>query len=329
MKLDIICDVLLGDTGKGRVCAALINRNKYDFCARGQGGQNAGHQILIGDTKVTTNIVPSGALFGVPSIIGSECYINEKSFFDELDRLSKVRPDIAKLVKISHAAHIVTDQHIAEEAGETKIGSTRRGIGPCARDKFARTGKRAETSILLKDYVVDTYQEFYVKNPNANILFEGAQGFYLDISHGDYPYVTSSYCSVGGILNNGFNHKQVNKVYGVIKGYTTYVGSKVFQDYSDPNLEKLAVLGNEYGSVTGRKRQVNYLDLNMTSKALQINGVDHLFVNKMDILREANIWKVIKDGKVIDLENEDRFIQNLNNSFKGVQIELSYSANHK
>lgn len=326
MKLDILIDCSYGDTGKGKVCGILVNKNNYDFCARGQGGQNAGHQVWVNDTtKVTTNIVPSGALFGTKSFIGSECYINERAFLEELDRLSKVRPDVSKLIKISHEAHIVTDEHLKEEEGEARIGSTRRGIGPCARDKYSRIGKRVEDSAILRDYAVDLYDELYIKNPNANVLFEGAQGFYLDISHGDYPYVTSSHCSVGGILNNGFNHTQVRNVFGVIKGYTTYVGSKSFQDPGDKMLDKIIDVGMEFGSVTGRRRQANYLNINELQKAIHINGVNYLYVNKMDILREVKCWKVIRDNVIVDLGSESNFKSYIEKLFPSVVTEYSYS----
>lgn len=328
MILDYICDIDLGDTGKGRVCAALINKNSYDFCMRAQGGPNAGHQILIGEEKVTTNIVPSGALFGVKSIIGSECYLNERLFFAEMERLSKVRPDISNLIKISNKTHIITEDHIKEEASESKVGSTRRGIGPCARDKYSRSGIRAESVPTLREFVIDTYDELNVKNPDAKILVEGAQGFYLDISHGDYPYVTSSHCSIGGVLNNGFNHRQIRDVYGVIKGYTTYVGNKQFQDLSDPVLAKLAETGHEKGSVTGRTRQVNYLDLNKIIRAIDINGVNKLIVNKMDIMEKVGAWKMWIDGALVDLKDQASFKQMLQSRISNIQITYSYSASH-
>lgn len=73
---------------------------------------------------------------------------------------------------------------------------------------------------------MDMYEEFYNSNMQPVILAEGAQSFNLDIDWGDYPYVTSSHCGIGGLLNNGFSHKHVRNVYGVVKAYDTYVGAK-------------------------------------------------------------------------------------------------------
>jgi len=272
--------------------------------------------------------VPSGAVFGVQSFIGSECYINPKLFFAELEELAKVQPNIASLVKIARNAHVVSDAHIAEEANETKIGSTKRGVGPCARDKYSRVGVRAEDVAEFKPFVVDTYEEFYVKNPSANILFEGAQSYWLDISHGDYPFVTSSHCGIGAFLNNGFNHKQVEKVIGVVKAYNTYVGAKAFQDRSDPMLDMICEVGHEFGSTTGRRRQVGYIDLDKIAQAADINGADEIVVNKTDVLQKVGCWKAIQYGEVRDFETEEKFkygVRSTLSDYGRREVRFSYS----
>jgi len=152
------------------------------------------------------------------------------------------------------------------------------------------------------------YDEFFNSNDNVVALFEGAQGFGLDIDWGDYPYVTSSTCTVGGAITNGIPPKSIRNVYGVAKAYQTYVGAKKFQPDGEI-FNKIREVGNEYGATTGRPRQVDYLDLDQLVKAARINGVTDLIINKTDILQEVNCWKLYKDGNLLDFQQEDRFIE--------------------
>ena len=122
------------------------------------------------------------------------------------------------------------------------------------------------------------------------ILFEGAQGFGLDIDWGDYPYVTSSHCTVAGALLNGVPHTCVRDVWGVAKVYETYVGSKLFEG-PDPIFAKIREVGEEFGATTGRARQVNWLDFDSLKMAININGVNRLVFNKTDVLEEVNAWR--------------------------------------
>ena len=125
-------------------------------------------------------------------------------------------------------------------------------------------------------------------------MFEGAQGFELDIDWGDYPYVTSSHCTVGSAVLNGVPPQRIRKVYGVCKAYNTYVGAKEFET---PNkiFEKIREVGNEYGSTTGRPRQIGWTNLNDIIKASNINGVTHMVVNKLDVLEKVGTFKYIYD----------------------------------
>ena len=116
------------------------------------------------------------------------------------------------------------------------------------------------------------YDELYVQNTDAKILFEGAQGFGLDIDWGDYPYVTSSNCISAAACMNGVSPRKIRNVWGVAKGYETYVGAKDFQPSGDI-YSMIQEVGEEYGATTGRKRQVNWMNLNFLKKAININGV--------------------------------------------------------
>jgi adenylosuccinate synthase len=151
-------------------------------------------------------------------------------------------------------------------------------------------------------------------------LAEGAQGYWLDIDFGDYPYVTSSNTGVGAVLNNGFNYKQVRNVIGVIKCYSTYVGAKGYQKY-DERFEQLREIGQEYGATTGRPRQIDWLNIEEVITACQMNGVTKLIINKMDVLRQVDCaWNYYENNMLISCANEDTFISNI---LKEVKIYLS------
>jgi len=138
-------------------------------------------------------------------------------------------------------------------------------------------------------------------------LAEGAQGYWLDVDFGDYPYVTSSNTGVGAVLNNGFNYKQVRNVVGVIKCYSTYVGAKGYQK-DDARFQQLREIGQEYGATTGRPRQIDWLDLDEVITACQMNGIDRLIVNKMDVLNKVqNGWNWYQDGKLYSVDDEGTF----------------------
>ena len=134
----------------------------------------------------------------------------------------------------------------------------------------------------LAPYLIDMHN--LIHSSPKKFLAEGAQGYWLDVDFGDYPYVTSSNTGVGAVLNNGFNYKQVRNVVGVIKCYSTYVGAKGYQK-DDNRFEQLREIGQEYGATTGRPRQIDWLNLDEVNEACKMNGVDFLIVNKMDVLR--------------------------------------------
>jgi len=180
--------------------------------------------------------------------------------------------------------------------------------------------------------LIDCYEECRTAN---RILFEGAQGFGLDIDFGDYPYVTSSTCTIGGIVSCGINFSQIDNVYGVAKPYETYVGSKEFQPKDNEDMKQLQIIGEEYGATTGRKRQCNWLNLDNLEKSINCNGCTHVIFNKCDIIKQINNFKVkVANEKVKEIEFEDsedmlKEIKNyiLNNCPTIKKVLMSYSAN--
>ncbi len=294
-KLDIIVDLQYGDSGKGKVAHFLCKKNKYTHVIRYNGGANAGHTIFHKGVKFATHQIPAGVFFGVKSIIGPGCVVDVAVLMKEAAELQKHGIRVKGNLFVAKNAHVVTAAHKKEDGVDKKIGTTKRGIGPAYRDKFARTGIRAEDVKALKPYLIDMYEEFKGGLKKAHVLCEGAQGFGLDIDWGDYPFVTSSHCLSGGALLNGFAPKTVRDVWGIAKVYETYVGQKKFEP-KDPIFPKIREVGEEYGVTTGRARQCNWLDIELLERAVRLNGVTHLVLSKMDVLDTVKVWKV-REGK--------------------------------
>ena len=311
MISDIVVDLQYGDCGKGKVTHHLCRTGEYTHVIRYNGGCNAGHTIFHKGKKFITHHIPAGVFFGIRSIIGPGCVVNVEQFFKEIEELKAGGIDTDDLVFIAKNAHIITQNHIEEETRETKIGTTKRGNGPAYRDKFARIGVRAEDVPELRPYLVDLYEELHERYTNPIILFEGAQGFGLDIDWGSYPYVTSSNCISAAALMNGVPPQAVRNIYGVAKSYETYVGSKKFQPAGEV-FNKIQEEGQEYGATTGRVRQVNWMNLNFLQKAININGATHVVFNKMDVLENVGQFAVNENGtlkRFIDSNHMEEYIK--------------------
>ena len=325
MKIDVVIGLQYGDEGKGKVCHSLLKDGLYTHAIRFNGGGNAGHTIYHNGKKLITHLIPSGVFFGVKSIIGPGCVVDTHNFFKELKYLEENGIKTEGLVFIAKNAHLVQEIHIDEDGHDTSIGTTKTGNGPCYRDKYARKGLRAEEYNKLEPYLIDMYEEFYQQdNSNFKILAEGAQAFGLDIDWGDYPYVTSSHCGVGSVLNNGFNHKHINKVYGIIKAYETYVGAKKFQP-EEEIFEKIQQEGQEFGATTGRKRQCNWIDWDLILKASRMNGVHRIVMNKVDILNKVQAWKVKHNGKTLEFNSESEFVLWVKKELSKEDVRVSFS----
>lgn len=119
-----------------------------------------------------------------------------------------------------------------------------------------------------------------------NIMFEGAQGALLDIDHGTYPYVTSSTTTSGGAASgSGVGPADLGHIVGIVKAYTTRVGSGPFPtELDDADGDHMGTRGHEFGATTGRKRRCGWLDLVSLRHSLKINSVSGLCITKLDVL---------------------------------------------
>ena len=160
----------------------------------------------------------------------------------------------------------------------------------------------------IKPMVADVSRTLYDLNQaDVPLLFEGAQGTLLDIDHGTYPFVTSSNCVAGAAAPGaGVAPQMLNYVLGIVKGYTTRVGSGPFPTEQDNEIGAfLAKRGNEFGSVTGRPRRCGWFDAAALKRSIQINGVSGLCVTKLDVMDGLEEIKLcvgyILDGKQVDI----------------------------
>ena len=327
-NVDICCGLAWGDEAKGKIVSQLSKTKQYDFVCRWAGGNNAGHTIYVDGKKYKTHLIPSGIFFGIKSIIGPDCVVNINSFFEELKYLEDNGFDTT-LVQISPKAHIVTTSHIKEdiEKNKNKLGTTSRGIGPCYRDKFNRIGKRVENfADNFGGYIWD--EVLY-----GNILCEGAQGVWLDINHGNYPYVTSSNPLPYAACSLGFPPQKIRNIYGAIKIYDTRAGKDPdFPNtlFEDENLNKIGELGEEYGVTTGRKRNVNWLNVDKLIQSINITGCTNLIISKIDILKDLGVFKMYYRNELLVFETIEKMMSQLEKILENeceLLLEIRFSDN--
>ncbi len=178
-------------------------------------------------------------------------------------------------------------------------------------EKKIRTNIKEKNEILLKihqqagldvDEIVKEYLEFdtaidkYIKDvptflnqsldEGKSILLEGAQGTFLDIDHGTYPFVTSSSPTSGGACTgSGIPPTRIDSVIGIVKAYTTRVGNGPFPtELLDEEGEKLRKIGVEFGATTGRPRRCGWFDAFLVSYSKMINGITSVALTKLDVL---------------------------------------------
>jgi len=336
-----------GDEGKGKILD--IFAPNFDCVARFNGGPNAGHTVIVDGHKYVLHIIPSSILTKtVIPIIGSGVIVDLPSLFKEIDELTTLGVDCSHL-KISHLCHLILPYHkiidTIREAKTEKIGTTKRGIGPCYADFVSRFGIRIvdlynekrlreliEVNVIEKQAIISGYQESTKLCPDEifkelmsfkerldpyvvdverelygsgkRILFEGAQGVMLDINQGTYPYVTSTSTLTTAITQSmGVPLSEVENVVGVVKAYTTRIGTGPFPTEMPTDLAaRLREQASEYGATTGRPRRCGWLDLYQLKHAVALTETDELVMTKLDSLFEIEPLKI-----AIDYQRDSRF----------------------
>ena len=345
-----------GDEGKGKIVDILSE--KADYIVRFQGGNNAGHTVVIDGNKYILHLLPSGILHeDKKCVLGNGMVIDLEGLLNEIEFIKRVGKSVKGRIFVSERAHLILPYHKELDAaleklrGNGSIGTTLKGIGPAYRDKAGRVGIRIadlkdegtfreklrwnirEKELTLKhvynyevsfnfDEVYSHVMRIYEKvagfvcdtvtllnraiDRGDNVLFEGAQATLLDIDVGTYPFVTSSNSSALGIpAGAGISPKKVEKIYGIMKAYTTRVGGGPFPtELKDTMGELLRARGHEYGSTTGRPRRCGWLDLFAVKFSKMVNDLDGVIVTKLDVLDAFDEIKVCVgyelDGEVLD-----------------------------
>jgi adenylosuccinate synthase len=340
-----------GDEGKGKIVDILAE--KADIVVRYAGGANAGHTVVVGDTKFALHLLPSGSVRpDTTCVISNGVVVDPDCLTGEIDSLAEKGFSLTGRLFISQNAHLVLDYHKVEDQlredalGKNKIGTTIRGIGPCYADKVSRTfavraadladldtlKQKLEKTVDYKNkvfgalynaeplsaekiyqkcriyaeklvpFICDT-TEFLHKSidQGKNILFEGAQGTLLDLDHGTFPFVTSSNSSsLGMSAGCGVPAKNVDKFIGVIKAYTTRVGSGPFPTEQDNEIGSyIREKGNEFGTTTGRPRRCGWFDAVAVLYSVTIGGIDAIALLHLDTLsglKELNVCRAYKIG---------------------------------
>lgn len=305
MVNSIVLGCHYGDEGKGAVTNRLAQ--EHDVIIRFQAGPNAGHTIVTPAGQIALHQIPCGITIpGKINIIGNGCVINLEKLLKEIEGLRVLGFDVSpQNLLISDRVHVINEDHIqADKQDGGGIGTTGQGIGPCYRDKIARTGTRAmdlDRVKALQPFLCDCTKTLYnLSSGGKSILFEGAQGTFLDIDHGTYPYVTSSNTTIGAAFTGTGIYLPIHRRIGVVKAYMTRVGNGPFPTemigQEEPIAEYLRKKGHEYGATTGRPRRIGWLDLHSTNRACIINGINELALTRLDILSGLEQIKISLPG---------------------------------
>ena len=176
--------------------------------------------------------------------------------------------------------NLVRDRAIAEQKVLTALGGEQLDVDSIV-EKFSKLGAR------LAPYVADTVNFLHdALDKKENLLLEGAQATFLDIDHGTYPFVTSSNPIAGGACaGSGLGPRDITRIVGIAKAYTTRVGSGPFPSELLGELgDKIVDIGHEFGTVTGRRRRPGWLDLVMLRHAVRLNSLTEIALTKLDVL---------------------------------------------
>jgi adenylosuccinate synthase len=341
-----------GDEGKGKLIDFLSQ--DVDITARYQGGNNAGHTVVVGEKEYIFHLLPSAILHKKKiCVIGNGVVIDPKALLLEISELKKKGVDVKpEQLKVSGLCHVVMPYHrvldgLRESVRKNKIGTTGRGIGPCYSDKVARCGirmvdllnprvlkaklednlteKNETFSKVFKQQAFDfdeLYKEYlnygellgaYVCDTSLflnraidkkkSVLFEGAQGAFLDIDFGTYPFVTSSNTISGGVCpGTGVAPTKIDKILAAVKAYTTRVGEGPFPtEFTDDFEDDIRTKGKEFGATTGRPRRCGWFDSVLVNYSVMINGISEFAIMKLDVLdglKEIKICTAYEyDGK--------------------------------
>ncbi len=328
-KVAVVVGGSLGDEGKGKVTAYVLERYNVGhevLCIRSSGGTNTGATVWRRKgaedwVKIQIHMLPVGVFLpgGKHGYIGNGVYLNLDILEEELKLMHQVADGHPlNKVFISKYAHVVTKQCLEEDArkeAKQKLGSTKNGVSVAAGKKYRYEGTTLEKflskpgsghikTVFDTFYVevVDPYEFFteIVEPEDWNIVIEGTQGVNLDVNHGNYPYVSSGSFSTYGLLDGVGYALSPDEVYMCLKAYNSYFGPmRMKSDFDDDEFRQFA---GEYGTTTGRPRNLSWLDTADVRRAAQLIQPTHLVVNHFDSLNwfaeNGREWRLWVDGEM-------------------------------
>uniref|UniRef100_A0A2K6UFZ2 Adenylosuccinate synthetase n=1 Tax=Saimiri boliviensis boliviensis TaxID=39432 RepID=A0A2K6UFZ2_SAIBB len=308
-RVTVVLGAQWGNEGKGKVVDLLV-QDAHIMC-RCQGGNNAGHTVVVDSVKYDFHLLLSGIINpNVTAFIGNGMVIHLPGLFEEAEKnVQKGKGlDVHTVFYFHQAADGIQEQLRQEQAGKY-LGTTKKGNWTSLFfqnlvsdfDGFSERVIYERTKPMVRDGVYFLSEALH--GPPKKLLVEGANAALLDIDFGTYPFVTSSNCTVGGVCTGlDMPPQKVVEVYGVVKAYTARVGIGAFPTEQDNEIGKLLhSRGREFGVTTGRKRRCGWLDLILLKYAHMINGFTALALTKLDIL---DMFMEIKVGVAYKLDGE-------------------------
>jgi adenylosuccinate synthase len=356
MSTVVVVGAQWGDEGKGKITDLLCE--SADVVIRYQGGNNAGHTVVVEGAEFKLHLIPSGILHpGCLCLMGDGTLVDPGVLAAEVAGL-QARGISCENLRVGYNAGVIMPYHclldgLAEDArGAGLIGTTRRGIGPAYTDKVARLPEpvrfrdledagrlRAliDGQLALKNRMLTALYDHDPLDPGAvfeevwqasrpvigyaadirllvqqavaadrRVIFEGAQGTFLDLDYGTFPFVTSSHPVAGGAcLGTGVGPTALDEVTLVCKAYTTRVGAGVFPtECLDAAGEQMRERGAEFGTTTGRPRRCGWLDGVVLRSAALLNGGTSVAVTKLDVLDDFPVIPICVgyriNGELVD-----------------------------
>jgi adenylosuccinate synthase len=299
-----------GDEGKGKIVDLLAADS--DWVVRYNGGDNAGHTIVVDGKSVVLHVLPSGVLQGKNTLIGPDVFFNPGSFLKDLITVEENGFKIKGKIVIDERAHVIMPYHIVldtKKEEKSAIGTTKRGIGPAAKDKAERTTDITVSDMVSESFLdkikdilntrndVDKYskkvyevysgyaakikkyvrESTYLLNDELkkgkSVLIEAAQGSLLDVVHGTRPYVTSSNTIAGGAAANLGIDLRKFQIIGIVKAYPTRVGEGNFVtelgEYEQTKQEQSKQL------TVAERRKVIDGDKNLLGRWIRFDGAEY------------------------------------------------------
>ena len=254
--------------GRGVSCAELKVSSRAHLIFPWHQSHDAIAEAMRGDDKIGTTLKGIGPAYA--------------------DKARRVGVRVGEVADLARFADTVYARGTAENALIVEAGGEPLDIDAIVAE-YTAFGER------LRPYVTDTVTLLHdARADGYQILLEGAQATFLDLDHGTYPYVTSSNPTAGGACaGTGFGPRDIDRIVGITKAYTTRVGAGPFpSELLDTDGDRLIDVGREYGTVTGRRRRAGWLDCVMLRQAVRLNSLTELALTKLDVLDGFDTVKV-------------------------------------